>query len=130
MKKRTVAAYLSFLPALLAIAAVIYGESTLGFNDGTFALPIVIALASGVALTVVTFLAGWDFLPILTTAAYALGFGLTVSKAAPTLSDYFNGVNFMGGNLENCVVYIILTGLALVISMVLLFLPERRQAKA
>ena len=43
MKKRTVAAYLSFLPALLAIAAVIYGESTLGFNDGTFALPIVIA---------------------------------------------------------------------------------------
>lgn len=129
MKNHTIASYISFIPVVLAIVSIIFGEATKGFNDGTFAVSIVIALLAAIVLAVITFLCDLDFLPIITTAAYALVFGLTAAKAAPTLSDFFNGVNFMGGNLSNCITYLVLTGIAMVISMILLFFPTRQNGK-
>ena len=49
---------------------------------------------------------------------------------APTLSDYFNNVSFMGGDLVPVVTYIVLTGSALLIRWVIAFLPMNQKEKA
>lgn len=127
LKKKTFAFYIGIIPMVLAIATIVYGLMTRGFIGETFPLSIVVALILAVIVGVITALFPAEWLPIVRSMAYSLGFGMVVKAGAPTLSDYFNGVNFMGGNLQNVCVCIALTGIAVVIGWVMLFLPENKE---
>lgn len=92
---------LGFYMNLIAGAAALLGAILYIALDGTdktftvvgFALAL--AGAGSTALTVFTRLKFATFVP---TAFYAAAFGVVPRVAAPSLSDVWNKVNFIGGN--------------------------------
>ena len=94
MKKRNLALLIAAAIALLG--SVLY--LLLDRGDRTFSwLAFGLALG-GAAITLLPLKTGLAFAPILPTALYAAAFGLVLRVALPSLSDVWNGVNFIGGN--------------------------------
>lgn len=82
--------------ALALVGSVLY--LILDNGDRTFSwLGFGLALG-GVALTALPLFLDPAVLPILPAAAYAAAFGIVLRAALPSLSDVWNGVNFIGGN--------------------------------
>lgn len=82
--------------ALALVGSILYLVFDKG--DRTFTwLGFGLALG-GVALTALPLFFDPAVLPILPAAAYAAAFGIVLRAALPSLSDVWNGVNFIGGN--------------------------------
>lgn len=94
MKKRNLVLLIAAGIALLG--SVLY--LLLDRGDRTFSwLAFGLALG-GAAITLLPLKTKLVFAPILPTALYAAAFGLVLRVALPSLSDVWNGVNFIGGN--------------------------------
>jgi hypothetical protein len=94
MKKRNLVLFTA--AAIALIGSVLY--LILDHGDRTFSwLAFGLALA-GAALTLLPVKTKLAFAPLLPTALYAAAFGLVLRAALPSLSDVWNGVNFIGGN--------------------------------
>lgn len=94
MKKRNLVLLIAAAIALLG--SVLY--LLLDRGDRTFSwLAFGLALA-GTVITLLPLKTGLALAPILPTALYAAAFGLVLRVALPSLSDVWNGVNFIGGN--------------------------------
>ena len=94
MKKRNLVLLIAAGIALLG--SVLY--LLLDRGDRTFSwLAFGLALG-GAVITLLPLKTKLAFAPILPTALYAAAFGLVLRVALPSLSDVWNGVNFIGGN--------------------------------
>lgn len=94
MKKRNLVLLIAAAVALLG--SVLY--LVLDRGDRTFSwLAFGLALG-GAVITLLPLKTKLAFAPILPTALYAAAFGLVLRIALPSLSDVWNGVNFIGGN--------------------------------
>ncbi|MBQ5987337.1 MAG: hypothetical protein IJL59_08720 [Clostridia bacterium] len=94
MKKRNLVLLIAAAIALLG--SVLY--LLLDRGDRTFSwLAFGLALG-GAVITLLPLKTKLAFAPILPTALYAAAFGLVLRVALPSLSDVWNGVNFIGGN--------------------------------
>ena len=94
MKKRTVILIAAAIAAV--IGSILY--FLLDRGDRTFSwLAFALALA-GAASTLLPIKTKLAFGPIIPTAFYAAAFGIVLRAALPSLSDVWNGVNFIGGN--------------------------------
>lgn len=96
-KKRTVGFYFTLGAAIIAlVGAILYvicDASDISYSSLGFTMMLVGAIT--VLFTVFT---DFSFAPVIPSIFYSAGFALTLDGALPSLSDVWNGVNFIGGN--------------------------------
>lgn len=128
---RTIGFYLAlgaavlFLISDIIFVAVDAGDRT--FSYVTFALILV-----GAAIEIVSVFFDYkflDFLPVVSCACYGVAFGMHLYLGLPTLSDRWNGVNFVGGNGDAVITFAILFGIGLVAALAACFMKRRRSVE-
>lgn len=129
-KGRSFGFYLSFASAaLMFVCDILYIATDHG--DYTFSVLAFALLLVGSLLTLAYCLAGLkflDFIPAVSCILYGFGFGSHLTVALESLSDVWNGVNFVGGNAMVGLAFIILFAVALIAAVVAAFLREENRA--
>lgn len=124
-KDRTVGYYLNFAAAALAIVSAILlvaidsGDRTCSWT--AFAMMLV----GGLSFTAVMFI-NIELLPVLPGIFYVLGFAFELTATLPSLSDVWNGVNFIGGNAYAGLAFTILFAVSAILSVVSNFMEQRK----
>ena len=122
MKNKSLAQKLGLLTACaLLIADVVFLATDLG--DHTFSFVTFGAVLLGAVLLGASFFLPrrLDFLPLLAAAALGVGLGMHLFLGLPTLSDLWNGVNFVGGNSTAVFVFGAIYLAGTILSVVLCF---------
>lgn len=114
---RKISFYIWAAAILLALGGGIY--YVIQSNaDSCFDIKYFIALAAGIILFCAGAFTRKDFFIMLTAAAESAALGFMVYDMLPTLSDVWNGVDFIGGNLT---AYIIYTAITFIITTVTVY---------
>lgn len=100
--------YIWAAAAILALGGVIY-YAIQSNADSCFDIKYFIALLAGVILFCAGVFTRKDFFIMLTAAAFAAAFGFMLYDMLPSLSDVWNGVDFIGGNLTAYIIYTVIT---------------------
>ncbi len=123
---RTVWFYLELLSTLLILITVIVGWQTKGLLRNSFSTSIIIFAILGVIVECIYIYTDIEILPLFVTVFYALTVGMIGNQGSYVISDRVNGVSFLGGNFNMVILYLALSGIALLISIVVLFQNQRR----
>ena len=123
-EKRTIWAYFGIVAAVLAVATIAAGLIAPGFAYSTFDSMVIIFLAVGAAVSLLSFFSGLDFLPLIAAAVLGCAFGRIIYRAAPVIADKANNISFQGGSFEMVMVYIALTGAAAILMIIACFNRE------
>lgn len=124
-KDRTVGYYLNLAAATLAIISAIllvaidHGDRTCSYT--AFALMLV----GGLTFVAVMFI-DLDILTVIPGVFYVLGFSFELSVELPSLSDVWNGVNFIGGNAYVGLAFTILFAVSAILAIVANFFNHRK----
>ena len=122
---RTAGFYLDFLACLAAFIGI-FAFIASDRGDITFSWITVGLLAAGIFFGILNALTDLAVCPLFT----ALGLGCALSfhlyQGLPTLSDQWNGVNFIGGNPQAVTQFGILFGACTLLSLISCFLPQRK----
>jgi hypothetical protein len=116
--------YLSLASAVLAIIAIIYGLATKGFPGDFFSEWIVVTLLLGIAVQYANIYVHFHWVPILSAVCYGTSFGLVILYGAPTVADKYWGITYSGGNFNAVLTYLVLTGIAMLLAVALLFFNQ------
>lgn len=108
---------LQFITALY-MAVVVFACYLYAGLDRTFSYLTFYSILGGAAFALIaSFIPGkfGNILPLFVTTAYAVGVAENVMLDLETLSDVWNGVNFVGGNAQYAVIFggLLLLGLLL-----------------
>ncbi len=126
---RGIGFYIGFAAAVLMLVFdIVYIAADHGDRTCSILSFVMILLGSAVyiayALLDIEFL---DFLPIVTCALFGVAFGHHLTVGLETLSDVWNGVNFVGGNATMATAFIIMFGIGAVAALVSAFMRENRK---
>lgn len=129
-KGRGIGFYIGLASAVLMLVfSIVYiavDSSDRTFSILTFALALVGAVI-WIAYTLLDF-KFLDFLPILSCACYGVAFAQHLRLGLETLSDVWNGVNFVGGNPTMAITFIVLFGIGMITALVAAFMKEDKSA--
>lgn len=133
LKEKSIRFYISSITSILAIIFDIIFIATTS-QDRLFSIVTFLMILFGAIIQIgyevedsifhIKFL---DFLPIIPTALYAVGFGQNLYLGLETLSDVWNKVNFVGGNPNFAITFIILFAIVLVAQIVSLFFTNEKK---
>ena len=126
-KGRAIGFYVAMAVALLAFVVdlvyviVDHADSDRTFSWVGFALVLVAVFSN--AVTVFTPL---PFAPFIPSVLYSVSFGVILKACLPSISDIWNGVNFIGGNGELGIVFSALFGVIASAGSVTCFLDTKK----
>lgn len=126
-KDRSIGFYIAMGVALLALivdilyVALDHADTARTFTWVGFALVLVAFFSN--ALTIFTPL---SFAPIVPSLLYSVSFGVILKACLPSISDIWNGVNFIGGNGELGIVFSALFGVVAILGIVTCFLDMKK----
>ncbi len=103
-----------------AVSAVIF--IVMDRSDRTFSPVTVLLLLLGAVSWLLALVVKKDFVPLVATVFWGAGLSVHLYQGLPTLSDIWNGVNFIGGNPIMVVVFGVVFGIVTVLSVISLFL--------
>lgn len=112
--------------ALMLVFDIIYIAAD--FGDRTFSVAAFVLILLGVAVEVVYALLDikiLDFLPFIICVLYGVAFGHISMLGLETLSDVWNGVNFIGGNPAMAITFIVLFAVGTIASVTAAFTDKR-----
>jgi len=101
-------------------------------GDRNFSLLTFCMILAGVGIEIAHVLLNrkiFNFLPILSCAAYGVAFAQHLQLGLESLSDVWNNVNFIGGNAYLALTFIILFGIGLLAALVAAFMREDKKIK-
>ena len=127
-KGRRAGFYIGFAAAALILASDIAYIAALSGDRNFSALVFALMLAGSLLMLVYSLLniKLLDFIPALSCILYRVAFGQHLSLALESLSDVWNGVNFVGGNATLGAVFIGLFFVPMVAAIVAAFMREER----
>ncbi len=126
-KDRSIGFYVAMGIALVALVADIvyvivdHEDSDRTFTWVGFALVLVAVFSN--AVTIFTPL---PFAPIIPSVLYSVSFGVILKACLPSISDIWNGVNFIGGNGELGIVFSAIFGVVAIAGVVTCFLDMKK----
>lgn len=127
LKNRTIGYWLGLVAAVLAIVSAIAFIAVDYSDEKTFSLTaFIIMLVGGCSFLLVAF-TKFQFAPIVPCALYIAGFSLELQATLPSLSDVWNGVNFIGGNGITGLVFTILFAVSAILSIVSNFMEQTKE---
>ena len=111
--------------ALAAVVCAVY-YAVQANADGCFGVWFLLSLCAGVASIAAHAFLRWEFFLPLAGVFFGAATGFIVHDMLPTLSDVWNGVHFIGGNLTAYIVYTAFALLCAVCAIVCTFLGTER----
>ena len=103
-----------------AVSAVIF--IVMDRSDRTFSPVTVLLLLLGAVSWLLALVVKKDLVPLVATVFLGAGLSVHLYQGLPTLSDIWNGVNFIGGNPIMVVVFGVVFGIVTILSVISLFL--------
>lgn len=123
-KNRTVGFYIGLTAAVIAlVGAILY--IAIDASDRTFSLIAFILMLVGVAAELLVVFTDLPFMPVVSAGLYIAGFSLTLNAALPSVSDVWNGVNFIGGNATLGIIFSVTFLVCALAGIVSCFLSQR-----
>ncbi len=102
--------------AVLALLGLIY-YAVQSNIDKCFSIPYFVFLTMGFAAIMLHAFLRYDFLTVISSVCFGIALGFIIYDMLPSLSDVWNGVTFIGGNLT---AYLIYTAYTLVFTVVII----------
>ncbi len=128
VKDRTVGYWLALGTALAFLIADIIFIAT-DFGDVTFSLVTFLFILGGVVIEVVYVVLDMkilDFLPVVSCACYGVAIGQHWKLGLESLSDLWNGVNFIGGNYYIALAFGIVFTVFTIAAIVSCFMKQKK----
>ncbi len=116
--KRSYLAYGNLIAALLCLVVAILGPITKGFAAHTFAPFALVLLIVAVLVSLASFFLDQSYLPLISSLIVAFAFGIVIYYSLPIFADKFNNLNFQNGEFSAVLLYCILSGIALLFSII------------
>lgn len=107
--------------AIAALAALALCLTNPAFAQKTMENNVIIALAAGIVTTVLCIVLKYQWLPLLPPICWGAALGLTIYHGAPVIMDKINGLNFLDGDPDMVITYLVLMALAALLSVVTSF---------
>lgn len=128
VKDRTVGYWLALAASVIMLVAdIIFIATDLG--DRTFSYITFVFVLLGVAIEVVYVAFDkkyLDFLPIISCVCYGVAVGQHWKLGLATLSDLWNGVNFVGGNYNAAIAFGVIFVVCTVAAIVSCFMKQKK----
>lgn len=131
LKDKSVGFYLLLTAAVVGFVCVIYYVIQSNMDDCfnvAFFLLVLFGIIAAVASQTVP-VKYMDSLVPVAAILWGMAFGIMVNNMLPTMSDVWNGVNFIGGNLSAYIVYTVLAFITAVLGIVACFMGTQKTAK-
>ena len=125
LKDKNLWFYIETAAALLALVTSIY-YVVQSNADNCFNIAVFLLLLAGIAAVTVGCFLDFEFIKLIAGAAWGTALGIIIHDMMPTLSDVWNGINFIGGNLTAYVTYTVLIGVTALIGIVCGFFGHRK----
>ena len=120
-KERATGFWLTFGAACLAfVGALLY--VIVDSADRTFSVIGFVFMLAGALSVLLTVFTDWKWTPAVPALLYVVGFAFTLHAMLPSLSDVWNGVNFIGGNAMAGLTFSIIFFVACIAAAVACFL--------
>lgn len=98
--------------------------------DRTFSFVTFAFVLSGAVIEIVYFflrIKPLDFIPAISCVLYGVALGQHLKLGLETLSDVWNGVNFIGGNPYMAVSFAAIFGVGIIATAVSCFMPQNKK---
>ena len=122
---KTAGFWLNIIACCLAIIGAL-GLILTDRGDITFSWITVALMTGGIAFGALNWLTELSIAPLLSAICIGCGFSWHLFKGLPTLSDIWNGVNFIGGNANAVIVWGIFFFLATILAVISSFMHQRK----
>ena len=123
-KNRTIGFYIGLAAAVIAlIGAILYIATDV--SDRTFSAAGFALMIAGALVELLVVFSNFRFVPLICAGLYIAGFALTVNAALPSISDVWNGVNFIGGNATLGIIFSVTFFVAAVAGIISCFMKGR-----
>lgn len=122
---RTVGFYLGFIACLAALAGAV-GLVATDMGDRTFSWITIALMGGGIVFGCINGVTDLAIAPLLSTLCIGCGFCWHLYIGLPTLSDIWNGVNYIGGNAQAVMVYGGSFAAAMLLSIISCFMAQRK----
>lgn len=127
---RPVTFYIGFAAALyMLLTSIIFAGAAAG--DRNFSVMVLLLNIFGAVIWIAYVLLDFkflDFMPALACACYGVAFGQHLFLTLESLSDVWNGVNFVGGNAYLALAFAIVFAVGMIISIAMCFMRDRKTA--
>ena len=126
--KKNLYAYLILLASVLILITTVLGATQHAMTtDYNFSILLIVVMSIGVAVGVLTLFIKFDFLPLICSILFSVGFGLIFHQGIAVIVDQINNIAFQGGNPILVELYLALTFVACVLSFVACFIKKENQ---
>lgn len=110
--------------AIIFVSCVVFMATDI--SDRTFSWVTTLLLLAGCAFQLVNIFTNLRIAPLGASVLFGVGTAVHLYVGLPTLSDIWNGVNFIGGNPTAVIVFGALFAAGMVLSMVSCFMEQRK----
>lgn len=126
MKKKGLYSYLLILAAILALVTVILGVTQKAMTTNyNFSTPLIIVMAAGVVVAAASLFVKFDFMPLLVSILFSVGFGMIIDQGLPVIVDKINNISFQGGNFNSVAAYVAMMAVACILCFIACFTKKR-----
>lgn len=125
LKNKTTGFYIGLVAAVLAIISSLIFTIT-NSSDRTFSIITVIFMVLGALAQLFNIFFDYKFSPIIPAILYSVGVSMHFNVGLETLSDVWNGVNYIGGNANAVIIYGILFMIVTIAAIVTSFMEQRK----
>ncbi len=98
--------------AIAALASLALCLTNPAFAQKTMENSVIIALAVGIVTTVLCIIFKYQWLPLVPPICWGAALGLTIYHGAPVIMDKINGLNFLDGDPDMVITYLVLMACA------------------
>lgn len=126
LKKKGAYYYLLLLATVLALVTVILGATQKAMTTNhNFSLPLIIVMVAGIVVVALSTFVNFDFIPLLVSILYSVGFGMIFNQGLPVIVDKVNNISFQGGNFNSVATYVAMMAVACLLCFVSCFLKKK-----
>lgn len=125
-KKKGLYCWLLVLAAVLALVTVVLGATQKAMTTNyNFSLPLTIVMAVGIVVVIVNLFVNFDFIPLLVSVLFSVGFGMIIDQGIPVIVDKINNISFQGGNFGSVAAYVAMMAVACILCFIACFTKKR-----
>lgn len=130
LKNKGIGFYLNAVATILALVVLILGISQKGLARNTsFGASIIIPIALGIVVFILSIFFNYGFMPLILSISLIVAFGFVINQGAEVINDKMLNIEFSGGNFAQVLIYLIGLGIAVILTIVVCFLPDQFKKK-
>ncbi len=128
LKKKGFYYILMIVAAVLILITAVMGATQKAMTKSVgFSLPLIISLIAGAVLVLADGFLKLDFLPLLASALFSIGFGMILNEGLPVIVDKINDISYQGGNFPLVMTYVGMAFAACTLSFAACFIKKERE---